>query len=150
VTGRGLPELADLDGLAPYVADRDVVALGEREHERRGADAYASEIEVVDLDALRSAGAASAGHDAAGRLAGQGVDGFWIHVDVDVLDSELMPAVDSPQPGGLEPGELAELLAVLSAHPLARGLEVTVYDPELDPDGACAERIVAVLADALS
>src|SRR5690242_20493910 len=29
-TGRGQPDLVDLDGLAPYVADTDVVALGMR------------------------------------------------------------------------------------------------------------------------
>jgi hypothetical protein len=28
------------------------------------------------------------------------VDGFWIHVDADVLDAATMPAVDSPEPGG--------------------------------------------------
>jgi arginase len=38
-----------------------------------------------------------------------GVDGFWIHVDADVLDPTVIPAVDSPEPGGLELDEMADL-----------------------------------------
>ncbi len=30
-------------------------------------------------------------------------------------------------------------------HPRALGLQITVYDPNLDADGACASRLVALL-----
>lgn len=53
------------------------------------------------------------------------------------------PAVDSPDPGGLLPGELAELLGVLVSSPRCVGINVTIYDPDLDPDG----RAGALLAD---
>ncbi len=69
--------------------------------------------------------------------------GFWVHLDADVLDPAVMPAVDSPDPGGLLPDELAELLAVLVGSPRCAGLNVTIYDPDLDPDG----RAGALLAD---
>ena len=49
------------------------------------------------------------------RLRRHGVEGFWIHVDADVLDPEIMPAVDTPEPGGLELSELTELLRELLA-----------------------------------
>ncbi|RSS72831.1 arginase family protein, partial [Streptomyces sp. WAC05292] len=61
--------------------------------------------------------------------------GFWVHLDADVLDPSVMPAVDSPDPGGLFPGELADLLRVLIGSPRCVGLNVTIYDPDLDPDG---------------
>ena len=49
--------LADLDGLGPYVAESDVVALGERERDPGERDAIASTaITVLDLDALRAGG----------------------------------------------------------------------------------------------
>lgn len=51
--------------------------------------------------------------------------------------------MDSPDPGGLFPDELAELLAVLVGSPRCAGLNVTIYDPDLDPDG----RAGALLAD---
>jgi arginase len=40
---------------------------------------------------------------------------FWVHVDADVLDDAVMPAVDYRQPGGLSPDELATVLAVALA-----------------------------------
>src|ERR671938_330410 len=46
-TGRGAPELADIDGLAPYVRDADVLALAEREGdpaERAAIGATASRV----------------------------------------------------------------------------------------------------------
>jgi len=29
------------------------------------------------------------------------LDGFWLHLDVDVLNDDIMPAVDSREKGGL-------------------------------------------------
>ena len=57
VTGRLEPELSDIDGLSPYVADADTVHLGERERDpgERAAIA-ATGITVVDLPALRAVG----------------------------------------------------------------------------------------------
>ena len=46
-------------------------------------------------------------------VAGDFLEGFWIHLDVDVLDDELMPAVDYRMKGGLTFVELGELLKVL-------------------------------------
>jgi arginase len=31
---------------------------------------------------------------------------YWVHVDVDVLDPAVMPAVDAPDPGGIAYTEL--------------------------------------------
>ena len=46
--------------------------------------------------------------------------------------------MDSPQPGGLSRNELIEMLKVLLASRLAAGMEVTIFDPDLDPDGSIA------------
>ncbi|GGX66635.1 hypothetical protein GCM10010358_21410 [Streptomyces minutiscleroticus] len=43
--------------------------------------------------------------------------------------------VDSPDPDGLMPGELTALLRPLVRSPRCAGLDTTVYDPGLDPDG---------------
>lgn len=61
------------------------------------------------------------------------LDGFWVHIDVDVLNDEIMPAVDSRTEDGLTYDELEELLLPLLQSPKATGIEITILDPELDP-----------------
>ncbi len=75
--------------------------------------------------------------------------GFWIHVDADVLDDELMPAVDSRAPGGLSYEALVGLLRPLLASPRALGVEVTIYDPDRDPEGTVGRAFTATLVEAL-
>jgi hypothetical protein len=75
--------------------------------------------------------------------------GFWIHLDVDVVDSSEMAAVDSPEPNGVPFRTLTQLLTQLVASPFCAGLEVTIYDPDLDPTGACADQLRQCLSDAL-
>jgi arginase len=76
-----------------------------------------------------------------------GLGGYWLHLDVDILDPGVMPAVDSPDRGGLDPEQLTELLAVLA--PGAVGAQVTVFDPDLDPDGRLAGLLTEVLVEGL-
>jgi len=151
VTGRGGEDLANPDGLKPLVREEDIVALGEREHDPETRDVLDTEIAVLDLAAVRKVGVAEAGRRAVNRFKRNGLEGFWIHLDADVLDDEVMPAVDSPQPGGLSRNELIEMLRVLLASRLAAGMEVTIFDPDLDPDGtvasAFADNLVVALAD---
>jgi arginase len=65
----------------------------------------------------------------------QKLDGFWVHLDVDVLSDDLMPAVDSRLAGGLSYSALEAFLRSLLSHPKAIGIEITVLDPDLDPSG---------------
>jgi arginase len=71
--------------------------------------------------------------------------GFWIQLDADVINPTVMPTVDSPTPGGPTIEELVELLTPLVRHPRALGLELTIYDPGLDPDRSCATRLVSLM-----
>ena len=151
VTGRGQADLADLEGRRPLVRDGDVVALGFREGpvEAEAEDILDTEITLVPLESVRERGARQAAGKAVEGLALRGVAGAWVHVDVDVIDSELMPAVDSPAPGGLNWVEFEEVLAELFASPLAVGAEFTIFDPDLDPDGQLARRLVRSISHAL-
>jgi arginase len=151
VTGRGGEDLTNLEGLKPLVREEDVVALGERENDPETRDVLNTEIAVLDLARVRKVGVAEAARRAVERFERPELDGFWIHLDADVLDDEVMPAVDSPQPDGLSRNELIEVLKVMLASRLAAGMEVTIFDPELDPDGAIAsafaDDLVAALGD---
>jgi arginase len=79
-----------------------------------------------------------------------GVEGFWVHLDADVLDDAIMPAVDSRQPDGLSCAELIEILKPLLGSPLAAGMQVTIFDPELDKDGKIAAEFTDTLIEAFS
>jgi arginase len=70
-----------------------------------------------------------------------GLQGFWVHLDVGVLDGALMPAVDYRHPGGMTWQEVAQILGGLLATDRAHGLEVTIFNPRLDPDGGIAQRL---------
>jgi arginase len=143
VTGRGAPQLTDLEGRRPLVAEADVVAMGHRSLEPIAAEVLATPMTLFDVAELRRRGPAVAAGDAVAALAGRGVEGFWVHVDTDVLDPEVMPAVDTPEPGGLTHRELVALLQSLTASELALGMQLTIFDPDLDPDG----RLAAELTD---
>ena len=150
VTGRGTAELTDLEGRRPLVAEADVVAVGHR-----GLDAFADEVlatpmTLYDVAALRRLGPEEVAARAVATLAGRGVAGFWVHVDTDVLDPEIMPAVDSPEPGGLTHQELAALLRTLTASELATGMQLTIFDPDLDPDGRLAGELAATVVAGLA
>jgi arginase len=135
-------------------APADVVVLGARDPEeaRDIADLRAgvlADVEVRGPDELRAAGLAAAGARAAQRLAGDGRR-FWVHLDVDVLDEQAMPATDYLMPDGLQWDELAALLGPLGASPGLAGLSLGCLNPEKDPGGAYTEMTCALLASALA
>jgi arginase len=71
--------------------------------------------------------------------------GFWVHLDVDVLDDAVMPAVDYRLPGGLSWDELESVLATAVSSERAIDLDVTVFNPCLGPDGRIAARLTECL-----
>ncbi|MCB0154524.1 MAG: arginase family protein, partial [Anaerolineae bacterium] len=66
------------------------------------------------------------------------------------LDETVMPAVDYLMPGGLTWAELTALVRPLAQSPTLVGVDVTIYNPTLDPDRSQAGRIVDFLADLLA
>ena len=150
VTGRGPERLTNIDGLGPLVRDADVVALGEREDYPEWRDIHGTEITVWDLKEVRALGVREAGRRAVEKMEAGGVEGYWIHLDADVLDDRLMPAVDSRQPDGLSYVELVEVLRTTLSSDLAVGMEVTIFDPELDPTGQIADRFAPAIVKAFS
>ncbi|MEV6614375.1 arginase family protein [Streptomyces sp. NPDC051051] len=149
-TGRGQSDLTDLEGLRPYLRDEDVRFLGIRdEFADDTAELAALGMPVVTVGELRGGGAGALGEVTARAFESPELDGFWVHLDADVLDPTVMPAVDSPDPNGLFPDELVPLLRPLLASPRCTGLDVTVYDPDLDPDGTAGALLADLVVTAL-
>ena len=146
-TGRGEPGIADIDGLRPYVREEDLVVLGVRDYDDDLDEVRALGITVHTTPEILAAGPAAIGVSAAERLSAH--DGFFVHLDADVLDPEVMPAADAPDPGGLDHPDLIELLRPLVTHPACVGVQLTIYDPDLDPEGRYAGPLADTLVTAL-
>lgn len=74
----------------------------------------------------------------------------WLHIDLDVLSTESLPAVDYQQPGGLDWEQLEVLGRTAMSHGKIAGCDVTIYNPDMDPDGRFARRIVSFLGSLIA
>lgn len=152
-TGRGPAVVVDLEGRRPLVRDEDVVAFGRRDAEdaeKHGSQRIEdTEIRVIDLAEIRKCGAAHAASRAVDHLARPELSGFWMHLDADVVDDAVMPAVDYRLSGGLSWDDLETTLQAAIASRRAVGINVTIFNPKLDGDGSIATAFVEALAKGL-
>lgn len=149
-TGRGQADLSDLEGLRPYLKDEDVRLFGMRDEDEDQAELAALKIPNATVGQIREWGAAELARATVESLETPVLDGYWVHLDADVLDPSVMSAVDSPDDGGLMPDELASLLRTLVSSPRCVGLNVTIYDPDLDPDGTAGALLADLVVGALA
>lgn len=153
VTGRGEPLLTEWPGIeGPLVEDAFVVQIGARNEEAEDKavqELVESGIRSIPIRQILDIGIEAA---AAMALSPVGADRrkFWLHLDLDVLDQAIMPAVDSPGSPGLDFRQLTQLLDALLSTGRAIGINVSIYDPELDRDRRYATEIVDCLASALA
>ena len=150
--GRHETVLARPEGRSPLIREEDVVAFGRRDE--RDSDEYGSQriedsgVELINLARIRDAGIAAATRQALDRLAG--LDGFWLHLDADVLDAEIMPAVDHIVEGGLAWDELVHVLQRAFATGRVIGMDITILNPTaLDRDGSIVARFVDAVASGM-
>lgn len=152
VTGYGPAALSDIEHRMPLVRPEDTVAFGYRDHadqKESGSQPLAKEVLDLDLPNIRAIGVEEAVRRALERLTGDELGGFFIHLDADVLDDAIMPAVDFRIPGGLSVEDVRTLLRFALKSCKAVGLEVTIYNPDLDEDGAAAATLCDLLAASL-
>lgn len=147
VTGRGQGDLASIEQLRPYVRDADVVIVGMRPTDDYRVELQAGAFNVRTSHDIRVHGARPTAIWARSML--EQCAGYWVHLDVDVLDPAAMPAVDAPTTGGIAYLELENLLRGLLVVPECIGLEITVFDPDFDPDGLYAQDLVNTLVSVL-
>lgn len=149
VSGRGPDQVVNLEGCKPYVRDEDIVVFAQRDaalaHKYGSQDVRATGMTVMDLGEVRKVGAKAAAATAVQRLGTADSKGFWIHLDVDVLDDAVMPAVDYRMTDGLDFDELAAVLRTAVASGRAVGINITIFNPNLDPNRSVARNLVGCL-----
>jgi len=83
------------------------------------------------------------------RLESRGLNKVWLHVDFDVLDQSVMPAVDSPGSPGLDYEQLGALIGALCASRRIVGADFTIYDPERDFHASYPRPLVDCIAQGI-
>ena len=153
-TGRGPDVVCDIEGRRPLVRDDDVAVFACRDaadRERRGCQPLPPGMLVVDRDQVRQLGAAAAAREAVAFLTREdGPEGFWIHLDADVFDETIMQAVDDPRPDGLVWDDVISAFHVAIASGRALGLQVAIYNPDIDRDGSNGRGLAAAMRKSLA
>ena len=147
--GRGLERVdPELRAQIPSLDPARVAVLGPRDRDEiasAGLDSIDSIVPVVDGAATARDPAASA-RSALERIASDGRP-WWLHVDLDVLSTEALAAVDYRQPGGLAWADLRALVDAAIGRGGCVGATVTIYNPDLDPDSGHATTIASFVLD---
>jgi arginase len=154
-TGRGPDVVADIEGRRPLVRDEDVCVFAchdAADRDRLGCQPLPEDLLVIDRDEVGRLGPREAASRAADFLSRDDgpADGFWIHLDADVFDQSIMQSVDDPRPGGLSWDEAAEAMRTAIGSERAVGLQVAIYNPDIDSDGSNGRGLAATLSKALA
>ncbi|MDW0183447.1 MAG: arginase family protein [Nitrososphaeraceae archaeon] len=155
VSGHGPDILSNLDHLKPLVKEQDIVVFGYRDSAQSAQygcqdikkTTMINAVELVDVKKLGLKNTATLGIQ---TLLKNELSGFWIHLDADVLDDSIMPAVDYRLPDGITFPELSNLLKLLLLSKKAMGISVTIFNPTLDKDGSITRNFVSSIVEGLS
>jgi arginase len=96
--GSHWPPVANIAQKGPYFDPAHVVHAGCRDDDEHLAEVRARLGLVRTASQVRADGIEATADQM--RRALTGVEGCWLHVDVDILDPAVLPAVDSPVAGG--------------------------------------------------
>ena len=154
LSGHGPRGLVDLGGAVPMVDPARIFLLGHRPEEdadKAGElDRLPASVNRVEAQSIRvGPSARQVGADTAERLASE-TDGAWVHLDLDVLDEAVLPAVSEPEPLGLVWDDVGELLIELTLSEAVIGVSVSGFNADLDPRAEHTAAIVETLGESLA
>jgi arginase len=150
IIGKGAPELVRFWGEPPLVREPDVTLFGLARLDPPEQDFLSrSPLRHVHASDIQAKGVAASAADALNHLHADTRE-FVLHLDLDVIAQEDFPAVVVPGGGGLRLDDVRAALHEFVCHKNVLGLDVAQYNPDKDPDGACAKKLIDLLVEALS
>jgi len=150
IIGKGAPELVRFWSEAPLVREPDVTLFGlERLDPPEQEFLAKSPMRHVHAADIQSKGAGRAAHEALAQVHADARE-FVLHLDVDAIAQEDFPAVNVPGSGGLRFDDVRASFIEFVKHKNLLGLDVAQYNPDKDPDGSGAGKLVDLLVEALS
>lgn len=144
--------LLEVIGDTPVVDPGKIALIGARDQEELDLIApLPDDLGIARIeyrDDLRHGDLTRVGESIAAELTGDGSK-FWLHLDVDILDSDAFPATDYLMPDGLSMTELRALFAPLASSPGLAGVGITCFNPEKDEGGACGAELAELMRSTL-
>ena len=150
IVGRGSPELVRFWGEPPLVREPDTLIYGLEQVDPAEQEFLTrSPMRHVYAADIQNRGAASGAQHALGQLHADARE-FMLHIDLDVVAQEDLAATNVPSSGGLSYGDVKDSLVEFAKHKNLLGLDVAQYNPEKDPDGSGARKVVELLVEVLA
>jgi arginase len=150
IIGKGAPELVRFWSEAPLVREPDVTLFGlERLDPPEQEFLAKSPMRHIHAADIQSKGGSKAAHEALAQVHADARE-FVLHLDVDVIAQEDFPAVNVPGSGGLRFDDVRASFIEFVKHKNLLGLDVAQYNPDRDPDGSGARKLVDLLVEVLS
>lgn len=153
VSGQGPEVLTNIEGRRPLGRDEDIVVFGYRDAEQQkehgSQDVRETAIHSFDLEQVRKIGVVTAVEQGIEKLRRNSLKGIWVHFDADVLNDDVMPAVDYRWPDGLRWEEASAALKTLMASGQVVGINIGIFNPSMDADGSIARNLVSCLVAGL-
>ncbi len=149
LVGRGHALLTGLARRVPAVRPERVALIGVRDLDPLERTALrASGLHVFTMHEIDRQGMAAVIEEAV-RHASQGVAGFHVSLDLDVVDPREAPGVGTPVFGGISRREAHLAMEVLALSGGVRSLDVVEVNPILDDRNTTAELAVELILSAL-
>jgi arginase len=137
LTGRAWQTIAgSIPGFEPVPGSRIVLAGGH--------DCEPAELALLDevgVERLRTVEALKASTVLSQRV----LDGVYVHLDLDVLDSREAFANVWATPGGWPVDDLVEAIRIIRERRRIKAVGIASYDPDADRDGRAAQTIVRII-----
>jgi arginase len=150
IIGRGAPELVRFYGESPLVREPDVLLFGlERVDPPEQEFLSKSPMRHVWAADIQKKSPAKSAQEALAHLHTESRE-FVLHLDTDIIAQEEFAPVNVPGSGGLHLDEVRAALGEALSQKTLLGLDVAQYNPDRDPDGSGAQKLVDLLVDALS
>lgn len=150
IIGKGSPELVRFWGEPQIVREPDTVIFGvDRLDDPEKEFLAKSPVRHNLASDIRAKGAAKSAQHALEQLHADTRE-FIVHLDIDVIAQEEFPAVNLPRSGGLSSADVQSSLTEFVKHKSLLGLDIAQYNPEKDPDGSGAKKLIDLLADTLA
>lgn len=150
IIGKGSPELVRFWGEPQIVREPDTVLFGvDRLDDPEKEFLAKSPLRHNLASDIRTKGAARSAQHALGQLHADTRE-FIVHLDIDVIAQEEFPAVNLPRSGGLSSADVQSSLTEFAKHKNLLGLDIAQYNPDKDPDGSGAKKLIDLLAETLA
>jgi arginase len=141
--GKADEKLARMYPSSDFIKPENLILIGIRSYEHEEYELLKQKsVEIIFADQINRIDAALI--KAIDKLS-LSCQRIGISIDLDVIDPEDAPGVETPAPGGIKAIELLEALSLINQHPKVCGLEISEFTPEKDTNNKTLHLMKAIV-----